>query len=56
MECDARQSFAAVAESVSSVAAGNLFGAEGGYGAGAGFLEFVLEGEETVSEVSSMDT
>ena len=55
MECDAGQQAAALAEPVSAVAAGDLFGAEGRDGAGARFLESVLEGEETVSPVSSMD-
>ena len=55
VECDARQPVAAVAEPLSAVAAGDLFGPEGGYGAGARFLESLLEGEETVLPVSSMD-
>jgi hypothetical protein len=55
VECDARQSVAAVAESLSSVAAGDLFGPESGYGAGARLLEYFLEREETVFEVSSVD-
>jgi hypothetical protein len=44
-----------MAEPLSSVAAGDLFGAEGGYGAGAGFLEYLLEGEKTVSAISPVD-
>lgn len=55
VECDARQPFAAVAKPLSSVADGDLLGAEGGYGAGARFLESFLEGKETIVEVSSMD-
>ncbi len=55
VECDARQQVAAVAESLSSVAAGDLLGAEGGYGAGARFLESLLEGKEAVFEVSALD-
>jgi hypothetical protein len=56
VECDARQQVAAVAESVSAVAAGDLFGPEGGHGAGTRLLEFVLEREEAVLPVSAMDT
>ena len=55
VECDAGQQVAAVAKPVSSMAAGDLFGPEGRYGAGAGFLGSLLEGEETVLPVSSMD-
>jgi hypothetical protein len=55
VECDARQPIATVAEPLSSVAAGNLFRSESGHGAGARFLEPVLEGEETVFKVSAMD-
>ena len=55
VECDARQQVAAVAESLSSVAAGDLLRAEGGYGAGARFLEHLLEGKEAVFEVSALD-
>ena len=55
MECDARQQVEAVAKPVSAVAAGDLFGPEGRDGAGSGFLESLLEGEETVLPVSSMD-
>jgi hypothetical protein len=55
VECDARQPAAAVAEFLSSVAAGDLFGAEGGYGAGARFLESFPEGEETALEISALD-
>jgi hypothetical protein len=55
VECNARQQIAAVAESLSSVAAGDLFGTEGRYGTGARFLEYFLEGKETVSQVPSMD-
>ena len=55
MECDARQSVAALAESLSSLATGDLFGPKGGYGAGARLLEYFLEREEAVFEVSSVD-
>jgi len=55
VECDARQPIAAVAQPVSSVAAGDVFGAEGGYGAGSRFLEYFLEGQETVFAVSALD-
>ena len=55
VECDTRQQVAAVAEPLSSVAAGDVLRAEGGYGAGAGFLACFLEGKETVFEVSAMD-
>lgn len=56
VECDAGEQVAAVAEPVSAVAAGNLFGPEGGDGAGSRFLESFLDGEETVLQVSSMDS
>ena len=55
MECDARQQIAAVAQSLSSMASGDLFWTEGRYGAGAGFLEHFLDGKETVFEISSVD-
>ena len=55
MECDARIPIAAVAESLSAVAAGDLFGPEGRDGAGSRFLESLLEGKETVLPISSMD-
>ena len=55
MECYARQPVAAVAESLSSMAAGDLFGPEGGDGRGARFLEFILERKETDAEVSAVD-
>jgi hypothetical protein len=55
VECNARQQTATVAEPLSSVAAGDLFRPEGGYGAGARLLEYFLEREETVFEVSSVD-
>ena len=55
VECDARQPVAAVAESVSSMAAGDLFGTEGRYRAGVRFLESFLEREETVFAVSALD-
>jgi hypothetical protein len=55
VECDARQPVAAVAESLSSMAAGDLLGPEGGDGAGARFLEFILERKETDVEVSAVD-
>jgi hypothetical protein len=37
------------------MAAGDLFGPEGRDGAGAGLLESLLEGEETILAVPSMD-
>jgi len=55
VECDAGQSVAPVAESLSSVAIGDLFRTEGRDRRGSGFLESVLEGKETVFEVPSMD-
>jgi len=56
MECDAGKQVAAMAEPLSAVAAGNLFGPKGRHGAGARFLESLLDGEETVLAVSSMDS
>lgn len=56
VECDARLPVAAVAEPLSAVAAGNLFGPEGRHGAGARLLESLLEGKETVLAVPSMDS
>ena len=56
MECDARPPVAAVAEPLSAVAAGNLFGPEGGHSASTRLLESLLEGKETVLQVSSMDS
>jgi hypothetical protein len=56
VECDARQQVAAVAKPLFAVASGDLFGPEGGDGAGSRFLECLLEGEETILAVSSMDT
>jgi hypothetical protein len=55
VECDAGLPIAAVAEPLSAVAAGDLFGPEGRDGAGAGLLESLLEGEETILAVPSMD-
>lgn len=55
MECDARQPVAALAEPLSSMAAGDLFRPESGYGASTRFLEPFLEREEAVFEVSSVD-
>jgi len=55
VECHARQQVATVAESVSAMAAGDVFGTKGGDGAGTGLLEFVLEGEEAILQVSAMD-
>jgi hypothetical protein len=55
MECDARLPVAAVAESLSAVAAGDLFRPEGRHGAGSRLLESLLEGKETILPVSSMD-
>jgi len=55
VERDARQQVAAMAEPLFAVAAGDLLRPEGGYGASAGFLERLLEGEEAVFEVSAMD-
>ena len=43
MACDARVQAAAVAESVSALAPGDVFGAEGGCSDGGGFLEAVRE-------------
>ncbi len=56
MECDARQQIAAVAEPLSALAAGNLFGPEGRHGAGSRLLESLLERKETVLQVSSVDS
>ena len=56
MECDARQQIAAVAQSLSAVATGDLFGTESGYGAGSGLLESFLERKGAVPQVSSVDT
>jgi len=55
VECDARQPVAALAKSLSAVAAGDVFGPEGGDDPGARFLEFVLEGKTTTAEISAMD-
>ena len=55
MECDAGEPVAAVAESLSAMAAGDVLGPEGGDGRGARFLEFILEGKETDVEVSAVD-
>ena len=55
VECDAGEQVAAVAEPLSAVAAGNLFRPEGGDSAGSRLLESLLDGEETVLPVSSMD-
>jgi hypothetical protein len=44
-----------VAKSLSALAPGNLFGPEGGDGAGTRFLESLLEREETILAVSSLD-
>jgi hypothetical protein len=55
VECDAGQQIASVAKPLSSVAAGDLLRPEGGYGAGARFLESSLEREEAVFEISSVD-
>ena len=56
MECDARKPVEAVAESLSAVAAGDVLRAEGGDGAGAGFLESLLGGEEAAASISSLDS
>ena len=55
VECDVRAPIAAVAESLSSVAIGDLFRTEGRDGRGSRFLESILEGEAAVFTVSSMD-
>lgn len=55
MECDAGEPAEAVAKPLSAVAVGDVLGAEGGDGAGAGFLESFLGGEETTASVSAMD-
>jgi hypothetical protein len=55
LECDARQQVAAVAEPLSSVAAGDLLRTKGRYGASAGFCEYFLEREEAVLQVSAVD-
>ena len=55
MERDARQSLAAVAKPLSPVAARDLLWPEGGHGESTRLLEYFLEGEETVFEISSMD-
>jgi hypothetical protein len=55
VECDTRRPVAAVEESLSAVAAGDVYGAARGYYNGARFLEAVLDGEGTVVSVSSMD-
>jgi hypothetical protein len=55
VERDARQPIAAVAEPLSSVAAGDIFRSESGHSASARFLEPVLEGKKTVFQVSSLD-
>jgi hypothetical protein len=55
MERDARQQITAVAEPLSKMATGNLFGAKGRDGEGARFLESILDGEEAVLAVSPMD-
>ena len=55
VECHAGQSAAPLAERLSALAAGDLLGPAGGDGAGQGLLESVLEGEETVAAVSSLD-
>jgi hypothetical protein len=55
VECDARLPVAAVAKSLSSVAAGDLFGPEGRHCAGERLLESLLEGKETILPVPSMD-
>jgi hypothetical protein len=56
VECDAGQSIATVAESVSSLAVGDVLGPEGGDGRGARFLEFVLERKAATAEISAMDS
>jgi hypothetical protein len=55
VERDAREQVAAVAEPLFAMAAGDLFRPEGRHGAGSRFLESLLDGEETVLPVSSMD-
>jgi hypothetical protein len=56
LECDAGKPVEAVAESLSAVAAGDVLRAEGRDGAGSGFLESLLGGEEAVASISSMDS
>ena len=55
MERNAGKPAAAVAKPLSSVEAGDVLGAEGGDGAGAGFLESLLGGEEAGFSLSAMD-
>lgn len=55
MERDAGEQAAAVAESLSAVEDGDLFGTEGRYDSGARFLECDVEREEAVFAVSAMD-
>lgn len=56
MERNAGQQAAAVAESLSSVEDGDVFGAEGGYDSGAGLLECDVAREEAVFAISALDT
>jgi hypothetical protein len=53
--CDTGQQTAAVEESVSAVAAGDVLGSAGGDGASARLLEFLLEGEATDLPISAVD-
>jgi hypothetical protein len=55
VECDAGKPAAAVAKPLSTVEVGDVFGAEGGDGAGAGFLESVVGGKEAGFSFSAMD-
>jgi hypothetical protein len=55
MECNARREIEAVAERLSALAVGNLLGPAGRHGADVGLLEPLLEREEAVVAVSSLD-
>lgn len=56
MERDAGKQIAAVAESLSAVENGDVFGPEGGYDSGARFLECDVAREEAVFAFSALDT
>jgi hypothetical protein len=56
VELDAGEQAAAVAESLSQVEDGDVFGAEGGYDTGSRFLECDVEREEAVYAVSAVDS
>ena len=55
MECYAGRSIAAVEKRLSAMEAGDVLGAARGYCDGSRFLEAVLDREETVVPISSMD-